>query len=82
MKMDDCAQLHDFLSHQMDSAVVLDCAAVTRLGGLAAQLIAMGAQTWAAANQTFSLSNPSIGFRQSLEDLGFSHLLTQEGSQG
>lgn len=80
MKMDDCERLHAFLRDRLDQPVQLDCSSVTRLGGLAAQLIAMGAMTWAKTDNAFIVSDPSPGCRQSLASMGLSQLLTQEGS--
>lgn len=75
MKIDACQTLHAFLLGVQDQPVRIDCGAVRRLSGLAAQLIAMGAKTWAQKGHAFEILNPSEGFQESLETLGLTHLL-------
>ena len=78
MKIDACQQFHAFLLEAQDKPVHIECGGVKRLGGLAAQLIAMGMQTWSREGQTFEIMNPSQGFQDSLETLGLANLLATE----
>ena len=80
MKIDACQALHAFLLEAQDQPVRIDCSAVKRLGGLAAQLIAMGAKTWAHKGHAFEILNPSEGFQDSLETLGITHLLATKAA--
>ncbi|MBE0413988.1 STAS domain-containing protein [Yoonia sp.] len=78
MKIEDCQNLHGFLQQSGGTPVILECASVTRLGGLAAQLIKIAATIWAAQGVPFKLVAPSPGFRDSLRALGLDDLLTEK----
>lgn len=75
LKLEECQQLHAFLLESVGTPVTLNCAAVTRLGGLPAQLITMAARTWAAEDVPLELADPSDGFRESLQTLGLDAVL-------
>lgn len=77
LKVEECQTLHAFLQHADGQPVTLDCARVTRLGGLAAQLIQMAATSWAAKNLPFTLAAPSDDFRNCLAILGMDSLLSE-----
>ncbi|MCK0095588.1 STAS domain-containing protein [Yoonia sp. F2084L] len=81
MKIDDCEKLHQFLESAQDEPVEIDCTNVTRLGGLAAQLLLMGQKQWATKDHAFTLSNPTDAFETSIRDLGVNDLLSQ-GANG
>lgn len=75
LKLEECQQLHAFLLESVGTPVTLNCAAVTRLGGLPAQLITMAARAWAVDDISLQLADPSDGFRESLQILGLDTLL-------
>lgn len=80
MKLEDCQKLFVFLQDAQDTPVTLDCSAVTRLGGMGAQIIQMASDTWAMNDQPFSLENMTTECRDSLTTLGFDTLVTAEGN--
>lgn len=75
LKLEECQQLHDFLLEAVGTPVTLNCAAVTRLGGLPAQMITMAARAWAAEDVPLHLADPSGSFRESLQIMGLDALL-------
>ncbi len=80
MKLEDCETLHCFLQEQHGQAVALDCAAVDRMTGLAAQLVVFAHRKWSSDGVSFALRDVSNGCRDSLTALGLAALLTQEGA--
>lgn len=78
MKLEDCQNLHTFLERSADRSVSLDCSAVTRLGGLGAQMIQMARIAWTANAIELSLVNPSDECVESLNTLGLGDLLKEE----
>lgn len=80
MKLEDCQALHAFLQEHQGTAVILNCAAVTRISGLAAQMIHFAAGEWAGDDAGFSLHEASPGCHESLTTLGFESLLSGEGA--
>lgn len=82
LNVEACQNLHAFLQQATDTPVTVDCGAITRIGGLAAQLIRMAATDWTARDMPFTLANPSTDCRNCLELLGFDTLLNEyEGAQ-
>lgn len=79
LNVEACQNLHAFLQQAAGTPVTLDCGAVTRIGGLAAQLIRMAATEWAAQDVPFALADPSADCRNCLEILGFDTLLNEHG---
>ncbi len=77
MKLEDCQQLHSFLEQSAELPIVLDCSAVTRLGGLGAQIIQMAHAAWDANDLRVVLADPTPECRESLNTLGLSDLLTE-----
>ncbi len=80
MTPEDCEQLHGYLNAAYESAVMIKCDAVTRLPGLAAQLLVMAQKSWQQRGFDFALSNISPACADSLETLGLHQLLAQEGA--
>lgn len=76
MKLEDCQGLHAFLQDAHGKPVTLECAAVTRITGLAGQMILMAQKSWAADNLQFDLNAPSEGCIESLKILGMDVLMT------
>lgn len=81
MKIDDCEKLHQFLEGAQGEPIEINCADVTRFGGLAAQLLLMGQKQWATNGHAFTLSNQTDAFERSIRDLGLNDLLPQ-GANG
>lgn len=79
LKLEECQQLHSFLQQSAGTPVTLNCADVTRLGGLPAQLITMAAKTWAEDNVPLAFAAPSADFRNCLDTLGLTELLMENG---
>lgn len=79
LKLEECQQLHSFLQQSAGTPVTLNCAAVTRLGGLPAQLITMAAKSWAEDNMPLAFAAPSADFRNCLDTLGLTDFLTEHG---
>ncbi len=82
MKMEDCEQLHSFLSAAQGHSVEIDCAAVTRLTGLAGQILAMGRKAWDATDNSFQLKQQSTGLQESAATLGLSDVLNLKEVDG
>lgn len=80
MKIDDCQALHAFLDAAQDQPVTIDCRQVTRLGGLAAQLLLIGSRLWTSKGVAFTLSDPSEEFTQCVSDLGLSEHFASNGT--
>ncbi|MEO1639374.1 MAG: STAS domain-containing protein [Pseudomonadota bacterium] len=55
VRMEDCEALSQFLKDARGAAATVDCSGVTRLGGLAAQMIIVAKRTWAADDQPLEL---------------------------
>lgn len=79
-KMEDCEKLHAFLSGAQDKDIAIDCSAVTRLSGLAAQLLLMGHQASTRTGNRLVLANPSPECMASLETPGLQNTLQTEGA--
>ena len=79
MKVEDCEAFFTFLQNATGKAVSLQCGEVTRITGLAAQMILIAAQSWAAENTPFQMVDPSAGCIKSLDTLGLTEMLSQEG---
>lgn len=79
MTLEDCQDLHAFLQQSRGIPIALNCAAVTRVTGPAAQMMQFAAQVWEREDVGFTLADPSEGFVQTLETLGMASLLDQEG---
>jgi anti-anti-sigma regulatory factor len=81
MKIDDCQALHAFLHTAQDQPVTINCGHVTRLGGLAAQLLLISSQIWASKGVDFLLVNQTTDFKQCISDLGLTeHLLMKDAT--
>ncbi|WP_342076271.1 hypothetical protein [Yoonia sp. SS1-5] len=80
MKLEDCQALHAFLSQSQADGIALNAANVTRLPGLAAQLIDFAARQWTANDLPFVVAQPNEGFIDSLETMGFQDLLFTMGA--
>lgn len=80
MAHEDCQRLHSFLRAAVDQPVALNCAAVERLNGLAAQTIKMAQCAWAANNITFKLINMTPPITDGFATLGLSDLIENEGT--
>ncbi|SFR43872.1 STAS domain-containing protein [Yoonia tamlensis] len=78
MTLEDCEKLHEHLNTAYESAVTLDCAEVTRLPGLAAQLLAMAQKSWEQRGFAFALTNVSDACKENLQTLGLAQLLTHK----
>ncbi|MFN3663761.1 STAS domain-containing protein [Yoonia sp.] len=74
-----CTDLHEFLTSAQGADVVLDGSGVTRLGGIAAQLLACASIIWSAAGHQFSLADPSDSLRKGLTTLALWPLPQQQG---
>ena len=79
MKVEDCEAFFTFLQNAAGKAVSLQCGEVTRITGLAAQMILFAAHKWAAENAPFQMVNLSAGCIESLDILGMTEILSQEG---
>jgi len=79
MKVEDCEALFVFLKEAEGTPVTLQCGAVSRIPGLAAQTILFAAQKWAADDVSFLLSDQSEGCIDSFKSLGLDGLIAQEG---
>lgn len=79
LKLEECQQLHTFLQQSVGTPITLNCGAVTRLGGLPAQLIAMAAKSWALDDVPMLLANPTDNFRDCLQSLGLDAVLAENG---
>ncbi|MEM8537766.1 MAG: STAS domain-containing protein [Pseudomonadota bacterium] len=78
MRLEQCEAFDAFLRASRADAVTVDCANVSRLGGMAAQQIVMAQKIWAAAGHEFALINVSDGMQKSLSTLGLDILLPEE----
>lgn len=72
MKIEDCEQLHTFLSGATDKSIEIDCSMVERLGGLTAQMLAMASIAWPSKDLQARFANPSPAFAEGIEHLGLS----------
>lgn len=78
-RLEDCQRLYAFLEQSADQAVALDCGAVTRLGGLAAQMILMASKSWSDNDLQFALKNATADCVDNLKTLGLhDHLIVEE----
>ena len=82
MTLEDCEKLRDHLTASYDTAVTLNCAAVTRLTGLAAQIILAAKNSWQQRGLTFALADISPTCKDSIDMLGLAPALLQEGDAG
>ncbi|MCG3267093.1 STAS domain-containing protein [Yoonia sp. I 8.24] len=80
MTPEDCEKLHDYLNTAYESAIMVKCDAVTRLPGLAAQLLVMAQKSWQQRGFGFALSDISPACADSLKTLGLQQFLAQEGA--
>lgn len=69
MKIEDCERLHAFLLGAQGQDIQIDCHAVERLSGLAAQTLMM-INVWRKNAQQVTLKSPSLGFIDGLATLG------------
>lgn len=78
MKVEDCEALFLFLEQAEGQPVTLQCGAVSRIPGLAAQTLLFATQKWAKDGISLSLTDQSDGCVESLKLLGLSDLIAQE----
>lgn len=79
-RIEDCHQLFDFLCAAQAQDVRIECQNVTRLSGLCAQLLAMGAKAWSAQGRQFQLCRASQAFRNDLMIMGLADVLPTDGA--
>ncbi len=58
--------------------IEIDASQVRHLGAQAVQILVSAKQSWGAAKNTFSILQPSLEFRQSVDALGGTDLLDVE----
>lgn len=75
-----CADLYTFLTSAQGTDVVLDGSKVTRLGGIAAQMLACSSLIWAASGNWLALADPSDELRKGLENLALWPLPQSRGN--
>lgn len=80
MKAEDCQELDTFLRAHHDQTVILNCNAVTRVGGQAAQLIAAHMKFRKGDNCELTLQTPSEGFVAGLQTMGLLEIITAESA--
>jgi anti-anti-sigma regulatory factor len=80
MTPEDCEKLHDYFNTSYETAVTIECDAVTRLPGLAAQLLMMAQTSWQQRGFDFALTKISPACKDNLETLKLTQLLTQKGA--
>lgn len=76
---DRCGQLAEQLSAQRGAPLVVDAAAVHRLGALAAQILIVAKTTWEHDGIDFRIDAPSAGFADSLRKLGLASAMLPTG---
>lgn len=81
LTFDACADLHAFLVKAQGTDLVLDGRLVTRVGGLAAQILATAMRAWAASGHNLTLVNDTQDLRSGLEVLALWPLPQQQGGQ-
>ncbi|WP_322891749.1 MULTISPECIES: hypothetical protein [unclassified Yoonia] len=81
LAFDACADLHAFLVKAQGTDLILDGRLVSRVGGLAAQILATATQTWAAGGHSLTVVNESQELRSGLETLALWPLPQQQGVQ-
>ena len=81
MTLEDCQDLHAFLQRSLGAPIALHCGAVTRVTGLAAQMMQCAAQIWDQEDVPFTLADPSEGCVETLTMLGLSSLVDHEGAR-
>jgi anti-anti-sigma regulatory factor len=81
MTLEDCEKLRDQLNTSYDAAVTLQCDQVTRLPGLAAQLILAAQRSWQTRGLDFELANVSLACQENITALGLDQLLHAEGAK-
>ncbi|WP_322895397.1 MULTISPECIES: STAS domain-containing protein [unclassified Yoonia] len=69
LTFDACDDLYSVLLKSQGADLVLDGSHVTRISGLAAQLLATASMTWALAGRHLTIANPSGDLRRGLEIL-------------
>jgi hypothetical protein len=74
-----CDDLHVFLLKAQGRDVVLDGSGVTRLGGLAAQMLATASIAWAAGGCRMTLADASDDLQRGLDTLALWPLPQQQG---
>jgi chemotaxis protein CheX len=79
LTFDACADLHAFLVQAQGNDLVVDGRLVSRLGGLAAQILATASIAWAAYGVSLTLVNESDPLRRGLETLALWPLPRQQG---
>ncbi|WP_019956142.1 STAS domain-containing protein [Yoonia vestfoldensis] len=75
-----CEDLHAALTRAQGSDLVIDGRDVSRLGGLAAQILATASVAWAANGQHLTLANASDDLRNALEMLALWPLPEKQGA--
>lgn len=78
LTFDACADLHAFLVKAQGADLVLDGRLVSRVGGLAAQILATATRAWAAGGHRLTLVNESHDLRSGLETLALWPLPQQQ----
>jgi chemotaxis protein CheX len=73
-----CEDLFAALKHAQGSDLIIDGSNVSRLGGLAAQILATASVAWAASGRCLTLVNETDDLRQALEQLALWPLPQQE----
>lgn len=73
--------LTDFLMNNRHVPLTLDCANLTKIGALGAQVLLVANHTWNADNVKLELINVDETIKSSLRDLGLSDQILKEESQ-
>ncbi|MBQ2260644.1 MAG: STAS domain-containing protein [Loktanella sp.] len=77
-----CDDLCVALLHAQGADLVLDGSKVTRISGLAAQLLATASLCWAATGRSLTVTDPSDDLRTGLDMLALWPLPQQTGAAG
>ena len=78
MTLEDCEQLRDHLNVSYNTPVTLQLDQVTRLPGLAAQLILAAQKSWQTRGLGFQLAGISPACKENILTLGLDQLLHAE----
>ncbi len=73
-----CGAFFDALKAQRGKAIKIDASAVERMDTLVAQVMLLGAKTWAADEEDFHVLNPSETVTSALTKLGLSDAIPTE----
>lgn len=79
LKLEECQRLDRFLRETDSKNIQLDGTAVTRMGGMAAQLIAAHQSIRTAGGTQITVTNPSDGMIAAFETLDLGHVLASKG---